>query len=90
MSGREALLWGRPMPPKDDAPRRSILHCLRMLAPFREAIPACGHAGSDMAEGERQPPPGRAVGGPGRAGGKGVWLGGSPESEELWGRRRQG
>lgn len=54
MSGREALLWGRPMPPKDDAPRRSILHCLRMLAPFREAIPACGHAGSDMAEGERQ------------------------------------
>lgn len=54
MSGREALLWGRPTPPKDDAPRRSILHCLRMLAPFREAVPDDGHARSDMAEGERQ------------------------------------
>lgn len=54
MSGREAVLWGRPTPPKDDAPRRSILHCLRMLAPFREAIPESGHAESDMAEGERQ------------------------------------
>ncbi len=42
------------MPPKDDAPRRSILHCLRMLAPFREAIPECEHASGDMAEGERQ------------------------------------
>lgn len=54
MPGREAVLWGRPVPPKDDAPRQSILHCLRMLAPFREAIPSCSHANSDMAEGERQ------------------------------------
>jgi len=43
-----------PMPPKDDAPRRSILHCLRMLAPFREALPPSEFADSDMAEGERQ------------------------------------
>jgi len=54
MPGREAVLWGRPTPPKDDAPRRSILHCMRMLAPFREAVPEDGHAQSDMAEGERQ------------------------------------
>lgn len=54
MPGREAVLWGRPTPPKDDAPRRSILHCLRMLAPFHEAIPEGEHALSDMAEGQRQ------------------------------------
>ena len=54
MPGREAVLWGRPIPPKDDAPRRSVLHCLRMLAPFHEAVPKDGHLESDMAEGERQ------------------------------------
>lgn len=54
MPGREAVLWGRPTPPKDDAPRRSILHCLRMLAPFCEALPEGPHAPSDMAEGQRQ------------------------------------
>lgn len=54
MPGREQVLWGRPIPPQDDAPRRSILHCMRMLAPFREAVPDDGHLASDMAEGERQ------------------------------------
>ena len=54
MPGREAVLWGRPIPPKNDALRRSILHCLRMLAPFCEAVPDDGHLASDMAEGERQ------------------------------------
>ena len=54
MSGREAVLWGRPTPPKGDAPRRSILHCMRMLAPFREALPEENEYGADMAEGQRQ------------------------------------
>lgn len=53
MTGRDSLLWGRPSSPPDAA-RRSILHCLRMLAPFREALPETGFPASDMAEGERQ------------------------------------
>ena len=53
MTGRETLLWGRPSAP-EDAPRRSVLHCIRMLAPFREALPELGFSTSDLAEGERQ------------------------------------
>lgn len=53
MIGRESLLWGRPSEP-ENATRRSILHCLRMLAPFREAQPEGGPPSPDLAEGERQ------------------------------------
>lgn len=53
MLGRESILWGRPSDP-GDAPRRSILHCVRMLAPFQEALPESPYLASDVAEGERQ------------------------------------
>lgn len=53
MTGREAVLWGRPSAPAD-SPRRSILHCLRMLAPFRETAVKNGYDSADTAEGERQ------------------------------------
>lgn len=53
MAGREAILWGRPSAPQD-APRRSVLHCIRMLSPFREALPDMDFPASDMAEGQRQ------------------------------------
>lgn len=53
MLGRESFLLGRPSDP-GDSPRRSILHCLRMLAPFQEALPESPYLSSDMAEGERQ------------------------------------
>lgn len=53
MLGRDSILWGRPSDP-GDSPRRSILHCVRMLAPFQEALPECPYLPSDVAEGERQ------------------------------------
>ena len=50
MLGRDSILWGRPSDP-GDSPRRSILHCVRMLAPFQEALPECPYLPSDVAEG---------------------------------------
>lgn len=53
MTGRESMLWGHPSAP-EDAPRRSILHSFRMLAPYEEALPDLGFPQGDMAEGSRQ------------------------------------